>query len=179
MHPVGGLVLAYACMLPLAQKHPTIFGKYTDWIRIQLFVWATCCAEHPWTESLIWTNAVGCYFAIQGIYALTEYRLLDELASRFFLNHFGIQASSRVAHVLVDSVVHGLPVLLALGYRTEAPPLRFAWVLTAVPHATYAYWVQGSWDPAPLYQLPPTPKHLIPWIWACVVAGHALAQLII
>ena len=179
MHPIPCFAFVYCCMLALARRHPCIFGKYTDWIRVQLFFWATLCSENAWTESLIWTNAVGCYFAIQGIYCLTEYRLLDELAARFFRDNFGFQSSSRAAHVLADALVHGLPVLFALGQRTQAPPFRFAWILTSVPHATYAYWVLGSWDPAPLYRLPPTPKHLVPWIWACVVTGHALAQFIL
>jgi hypothetical protein len=177
MHPIAGMGLAYATMLALARLHPEIFGNYTDWVRLQLFVWSTCCMEHPWTGTLIWTNAAGCFYAMHGIYLLTNYCLLDELASRFYQNYFGIYGSGRCAHLLADSVVHGLPVIFAYKMRGGTPPFKYAWLVTGIPHACYTFAVLGTWDPARLYKLPPTPTNLIPLVWSCVLGGHALAQL--
>jgi hypothetical protein len=155
-----------------AKRFPTVFGKYTDWIRFQCLAWYFFSAE---SNSFIWLNAVGGFFAIHYIYALTNYELLRLFAGNFY-KRIGFAESGLLMHLAADFAVHGLPVVVAS--RLSLTPAKwYYWLYTGVPHATYCYALTGGWDPKPLYGFSATE---FGWssngvVWLAVLAGHATA----
>lgn len=154
-----------------AKRSPAVFGKYTDWIRLQCLAWYFFSKG---LNSFIWLNAVGGFFSIHYIYALTNYELLRLFAGNFY-RRIGFAESGLLMHLAADFVVHGLPVVAASWLPLKETPW-YSWLATGVPHATYCYALTGGWDPNPLYGFSATDfGSSNAAVWLAVLAGHATA----
>ena len=169
----------YGVMFALAWKHPKIFGRYTDWMRLQILVWYSCCHDEPWTKDLIWVNAVGCFLSAHIVYAVTRYELLDYIASDFFRRVIGYDHSDRLIHFIMDFMVQGLPVLFAYGLlneRPRPPPVPFIWLMTSLPHMCYGVLLTGEWEMTSFYGVSMQDfNRSEAWVAVSVLIGHFTA----
>jgi hypothetical protein len=180
---IDHFVVSYGTMCILGRKHPTIFGKYAHWMRVQIFVWYSCCLDAPFTEELIWINAAGSFLTTQFLYLITGGKWLDHMASDLVNFVYCGKKNTRIIFWMIDVVIEGIPVLFALkvlspGSHSNAP--CYLWLITAVPHAMFGYILTGQFD---FTKLRGTSMQEFnrsdAWVGACVFAGHSLAYLLL
>jgi hypothetical protein len=177
---------SYGGMFLLAKKFPTIFGRYNDWMRLQILLWYEFCKDDPMVRDLIWVNAMGNMITAHLMYFMTRYELLHFWTDYFFkfVVGFPINVGLYIS-LATDLTVQGLPVLFAYGVLKEkgrplTPPLPHIWLLTAVPHALYVFLLTGGWDIKPLYGVSLKNFKLYDNSMVfSVVSGHFIAYLML
>ena len=150
------------------------FPTYTGWSRLQ----SICCIPFLYTTDasiatdLIILNSFGCLFSVHVFYSLSQYHILHTLASRSLQPYAFYQQSNhkKQLHYIADFILHGTPACLCVFLNpTPYAYQSYVWILPAMTHVTYPYFLTGSFNPAPLYKMTgydDAYKH--GWFWTCV-----------
>jgi hypothetical protein len=152
------------------------YTKYTGWSRLQsifciplLFI--KLYDINKIASDLIWLNSFGCAISIHFFYILTNYEILNIMASRNLIKFkFYKKIHNKfIIHLIADALLHWSPCLLCLIYIKHEyhNHKKYIWLLPAITHTSYSYLLIRSWNPCSLYELDdiyPIWKYRTAWI---------------
>jgi len=158
-----------------------LYNKYTGWSRLQIifcipFLFIKKNNISYIASDLIYLNSFGCSFAVYVFYILSNYQVLNILASRS-LNKFIIYQKlcyfiryKIFIHLIADLILHGTPILLSCLFINHTPIYTYKkklWLVPAITHVLYPYLLIKTWNPTELYEINiiyPIWKYYIGWI---------------
>lgn len=144
-----------------------LYNKYTGWSRLQIifcipFVFIKKNNISYIASDLIYLNSIGCAFAVHIFYILSNYQVLNILASGYLKKLVIYQKLCEIIkykiiiHLFADALLHGTPILLSYLFITPSPIYiykHYIWFIPAISHVLYPYLLIKSWDPTKLYNI--------------------------
>ena len=119
--PIISYNIATLIMYKLSKYHNNkLYNKYTGWSRLQIifcvpFLFIKYYDINSIASDLIYLNSFGCGISVHIFYILSNYKVLDILASRS-LNKFKIYnyfiRYKIIIHLIADGILHWTPAYI-------------------------------------------------------------------
>ena len=155
-----------------------LYNKYTGWSRLQIlfcipFLFIKYHNINSIASDLIYLNSFGCAISVHIFYILSNYKVLDILASRslkkFKLYNYFIRYKI-IIHLLADGLLHWTPAYISylyIDHNQNYSYKKYIWLIPACSHVIYPYILTKSFNPTTLYDINivyPEWKYMLGWI---------------
>ena len=173
------------------KKYTEGYAHYTDWIYFQTLCLLPLLSRSQLARDIAISNTFGLGLGIHWFYAVTGYRLLIEFGDKKLenLSQWIPSLPSRLplwVYLLGDAALHWTPfavvsfILARMRFRKVGQRMwhKRIWVgvLTGFLHSTYCFFLSGSWNPKPLYDVDRTdiPLSDIKKAWLALFTTHVV-----